>query len=397
MTTSSYQMCAKCVMDTTDPEIEFDSAGVCSHCISYDEVVSRHVITGQAARQHVARLVDRIRSRGAGRRYDCVIGVSGGVDSSFVAYKVKQLGLRPLAVHVDNGWDSELAVKNIENLLKILEIDLYTEVLDWEEFRDLQLAFLKASTPDSEVPTDHAIFAVLRRVMRREGAGFMISGMNIRTETHLPRSWSQGHFDWRYIKGLHDRFGTVPLKTFPHLGFLEARRLIATEVPILNYLDYVKADAMELLQRELGWQYYGGKHYESIYTRFYQGYILPRKFGYDKRRSHLSSLICSGQMTREAALDELRRETYPAELQAADREYVIKKLEITEQDFEAIMTASRKSFWDYPSYARLSKTPAYAAARRFYRFLRGRGTAPATSAGTAARDGHAADGKTAAR
>jgi N-acetyl sugar amidotransferase len=388
----TYQICTQCVMDTSDPDITFDSHGVCNHCRYREDVVRRRVLTGAAAERHVAQLVEQMKRDSAGKQYDCVIGVSGGVDSSFVAYKVKQLGLRPLAVHLDNGWDSELAVKNIENLLKILDIDLYTEVLDWEEFKDLQLAFLKASTPDSEVPTDHAIFAVLKQVMRRQGVKYLISGSNARTETHLPLAWSQGHFDWRYIKAIHARFGTVPLKTFPHLGYFEAQRLLKSDIAILNYLDYVKEDAKAILERELGWKYYGGKHYESIYTRFYQGYVLPKKFGYDKRRAHLSSLICSGQTTREAALLELQQEPYPVDLQASDKEYVSKKFGLTEAEFDAIvMNAPPKSFWDYPSYTSYTRTKPYAIARRIYRFVRRRGQAapaaqPAVAAETRSRE-----------
>ena len=360
-------------MDTTDPTIVFDETGVCNHCRAYDSQVASRVLIGEKGRRHIEKLVERIRSDGRGKQYDCIIGVSGGVDSSFVAYKVKQLGLRPLAVHLDNGWDSELAVKNIENLLKILGIDLYTEVLDWEEFKDLQLAFLKASTPDSEIPTDHAIFAILDRMARRIGVKYVISGVNTRTETHIPAAWSQGHADWRYIKSVHNRFGTVPLRTFPHMGFFESRRFVGHLVEILNCLDYLKKDAMRLLQEELGWKYYGGKHYESIYTRFYQGYILPRKFGYDKRKGHLSSLICSGEIRRDEALRELKADAYPLDMQESDREYVVKKLGISDAEFEAIMTAPAKTYWDYPSYGRITSSKPYKAARAVYRFIRRRG------------------------
>jgi len=359
-------------MDTTDPDIVFDEAGICHHCRAYDAQVAARVISGERGKRHVEKIVDEISRAGKGMQYDCIIGVSGGVDSSYVAYAVKKLGLRPLAVHLDNGWDSELAVKNIENLLKIVGIDLYTEVLDWEEFKDLQLAFLKASTPDSEIPTDHAIFAILDKMARKLGVKYVISGVNTRTETHMPPEWSQGHGDWLYIKSVHRRFGTLPLKTYPHMGFFDTRRFAGHVVEILNYLDYVKSDAMKVLQEDLGWKYYGGKHYESIYTRFYQGYLLPRKFGYDKRRAHLSSLICSGQTTRDAALEELKIETYARDMQEADREYVIKKFGITEAEFEAILNAPPKSFWDYPSYSRMARSKPYAMARNLYRTLRRR-------------------------
>ena len=347
---AAVQTCSRCVMDTSDPDIRFDERGVCHHCHAYDEAVRTRVMTGEPAK--LDALVAEIKAAGRGKPYDCIIGVSGGVDSTYVAYAIRKLGLRPLAVHLDNGWDSELAVKNIQHVLEKLGIELYTEVLEWDEFRDLQLAFLRASTPDSEIPTDHAIVSVLYQQARRLGIKYILSGCNVRTESHLPLAWSRGHSDWRYIQALQKQFGTRPLKTFPHRNMVDlvwdARRL--AWIDILNYLEYRKADALVVLQDELGWQYYGGKHYESIYTRFYQGYILPKKFGFDKRRMHLSSLVCSGEMTRDAALAELEAPPYPADLQASDREYVVKKLGITDDEFERIMQTPPKRFDDYPSY-----------------------------------------------
>jgi len=341
------QICTRCVMDTTDPDIRFDAQGVCHHCHNYDAMARNWDARNAAA--DLEKIVERIGRAGKGKPYDCIIGVSGGVDSTFVAYKVKQLGLRPLAVHLDNGWDSELAVKNIETVLRKLGIDLFTHVIDWEEFRDLQLAFLKASTPDSEIPTDHAIVALMYQMARKTGVPYVVAGYNFRTESHLPPAWSQGHFDWRYIRDVHRRFGTVKLRTFPYRRFISVvlDRWRIRQIDILNYMPYSKSDAMQFLQRELGWRYYGGKHYESIYTRFYQGYILPRKFGFDKRKTHLSSLVCSKEITREQALEELRKEPYDPELQAQDREYAIKKLGLSEAEFEAIMRAPRKRYQDY--------------------------------------------------
>jgi len=364
----AYQVCTRCVMDTSDPDIQFDENGVCNHCRRYDDLVARRVFSGEEGRQRLAAIVAQIQREGQGKRYDCVIGVSGGVDSTYVAWKAKELGLRPLAVHLDNGWDSELAVSNIHKALKRLDIDLYTHVIDWEEFRDLQLAFLRASTPDSEIPTDHAIVALMRQMAERVGVRYILAGYNLRTESHLPRAWSRGHMDWRYIKSVHRLFGRRPLKTFPHMGFWTYYRYRLTQrmVHILNYVDYVKADARRLLEQELGWQYYGGKHYESIYTRFYQGYILPRKFGYDKRRSHLSSLICSGEITREEALAELQQPPYPPALQEEDMEYVIKKLGLTPQEFEEIMQLPKKTYWDYPSYGWIEESVVYKAIRAIY-------------------------------
>lgn len=367
---SEYRICTRCLMDTTDPDIQFDEQGVCNHCHDYDRLIQQRVLKGESGLRYLEGLVERIRHEGRGKPYDCVMGVSGGVDSTYVAYVAKnKLGLRPLAVHMDNGWDSELAVKNIEETLKCLGIDLYTNVLNWEEFKDLQLAFLKASTPDSEIPSDHAISAVLGEMAEKLKVRYILSGSNVRTETHLPRAWSQGHFDWKYIRSVHRQFGKGKLKTFPHQDlFTYYRRLLTLRrVDILNYLDYNKLEAMHFLERKLGWKYYGGKHYESIYTRFYQGYILPAKFGYDKRRSHLSSQICSGEITREAALAELQKPTYAPTMQEEDREYVAKKLGVSDAEFSAIMELPRKNFSDYPSYGRVIEGPLF---KRIYDGLR---------------------------
>jgi N-acetyl sugar amidotransferase len=350
--TKKYQICNRCVMDTTDPEIQFDENGICNHCRQYDESVKSLVFDSDEGKEKLNQIIDQIKKSGKGKEYDCIIGVSGGVDSSFVAYKVKELGLRPLAVHLDNGWDSELAVKNIELFLKKLNIDLYTHVIDWEEFKDLQLSFLYASTPDSEIPSDHAINAILHDIVHERKIKYIIYGCNIRTESHLPRAWSQGHLDWKYIVSIHKKYGHLPLTTFPHMDYFTLHRYLIMHktIDLLNYLSYSKKDAMKILENELGWKYYGGKHYESIYTRFYQGYILPKKFGYDKRRMHLSSLICSGEITRSEAIAELKNEPYPTELQSQDKEYIIKKFGITDIEFEKIMNLPKRKFEDFPSY-----------------------------------------------
>lgn len=367
-TAKPYQVCTRCVMDTSDSGIMFDENGVCNHCHDYDQALLMYVHSGETGRCELEKIISGIKREGVGKQYDCVIGVSGGVDSTYVAYKVKQFGLRPLAVHLDNGWDSELAVKNIELTLKRLNIDLYTHVLDWEEFKDLQLAFLKASTPDSEVPSDHAIFALVRQTAEKIGVRTIISGMNIRTESHLPAAWSQGHSDWTYISSIQRQFGSTSLKTYPHYSFLTFLRYRLSQrwVDILNYLDYVKSDAMSIIEHEIGWKYYGGKHYESIYTRFYQGYILPQKFGFDKRRTHLSSLICSGEITREAALEKLQEPVYPFAMQEQDREYVIKKLGLTDNQFDAIMNLPKKTYWDYPSSGWVYRSKIYKTIRDGY-------------------------------
>ena len=342
-------------MDTTDPAIVFDSAGVCQHCHRYDELFRTRVFADKASA--LERLVAAIRRDGKGKQYDCIIGVSGGVDSTYVAYLVKQLGLHPLAVHLDNGWDHELAVANIEKVLKRLGVDLYTHVIDWLEFRDLQLSFLKASTPDGEIPTDHAIFALLYEVAAREGVRWILPGTNVVTEAILPQDWSYGFFDWKYVSGVHKRFGTQKLLTYPHMGLAKlawytvARRI--RMVSVLNYVPYDKKQVVDLLRREFGWTDYGGKHHESIYTRFFQAYILPTKFNIDKRKAHYSTLICSGQMSRATALELMRHPPYSPEQAASDREYAIKKFSITEAEFNRIMALPPKSYRDYPNGALL--------------------------------------------
>ncbi len=355
----SYRACSRCIMDSrADPAIVVDADGLCNHCRRYDALAGARMVRGEAGRRELERTVGRIRDAGRGRDYDCIIGVSGGVDSTYVAYLVRRLGLRPLAVHFDNGWNSELAVKNIEQVLKRLDIDLMTHVVDWEEFRDLQLAFLRASTPDGEVPTDHAIQALLWREAVRHGVRHIVSGMNFATESISIADWSYGHSDWRYIRSVHARFGSRRLSTYPRYGlgyllYVNAVRRIRI-VSVLNYVDYDKQAAMKVLRDELGWQHYGGKHHESIYTRFYQGYVLPRKFGVDKRYGHLSDLVNAGQLTREQALAEIAQPPYPEALQQQDLEYVTRKLGLTRPQFDAIMRAPVKSFRDYPnSYERV--------------------------------------------
>lgn len=352
-----YQICTRCIMDTTDPDIRFDDDSICSHCYTYQKLTQSESYLKKKKLGALENLIREIKEKGKGKRYDCVIGVSGGVDSTYTAYLTKNLGLRPLAVHLDNGWNSELAVSNIEKVLRTLDIDLYTHVIDWREFRDLQLSFLKASTPDSEIPTDHAILALLYREAAREGIQSILIGTNTATEGGGVPGWSQGHADWKYIRSIHKKFGTKSLKSFPHLGpvgflyYIVIRRIGV--IQILDYIDYNKQYALATLEKELDWKSYGAKHYESIYTRFFQGYILPKKFGYDKKRLHLSSLIWSGQISREGAIEELAKDDYPAEVQGQDREFVIKKLEISTEEFDRIMELPPKSFWDYPSYKKI--------------------------------------------
>jgi N-acetyl sugar amidotransferase len=354
---TSYRVCTQCIMDTSDPEITFDEAGVCHHCHDYARRVASEVYSGASGKQRLAKAVAQIKRDGEGKKYDCILGLSGGVDSTYVAYVTKQLGLRPLAVHLDNGWNSEISVRNIENIVTILGIDLYTEVLDWEEFRRLQVAFLRASTPDSEIPTDHAIIATLYKQAAKHGIRWIMDGSNVVTEIMVPATWSHGHSDFGYIKHLNDTFGGAELKTYPHYDYYDymvrfPHRQRIERFPLLNYIDFNKMEAMEIMKRELKWTPYGGKHYESIYTRFYQGYILPKKFGFDKRRSHLSCLVNNGRITRDEALREIQKPALSEEMEREDRTFVAKKLGLSDTEFDAIMNSERKTFWDYPSSER---------------------------------------------
>lgn len=354
MTTPEYRICSRCIMDTSDPEITFDDHGHCNHCTAAITRMETQLRPAQERAQALAGLVDKIKSEGRGKEYDCIIGVSGGVDSTTVAHKVKELGLRPLAMHFDNGWDSELAVDNIKRAIDALGIELYTYVVDWEEFRDLQLCFLRASVANCETPTDHGITSLLFRMASQVGTRFILTGSNLATEAIMPYAWGHYNQDLKHIKALHRQFGRTALKTMPlislpdYVYYVFVRRI--RQIPFLNYIDYHKDDAKQMLTRELGWRDYGGKHYESVWTRFFQGYYLPTKFGYDKRRAHLSTMICSNQITREAALEEMQNPPYPPSLLREDMQFVMKKFALTQEQFDAIIRNPAREATDYPSH-----------------------------------------------
>jgi N-acetyl sugar amidotransferase len=334
-------MCARTVMDTTDPEIIFDAEGVSNHWYEYQDAARRQLLPADQARVQLERLVDLMKRAGRGRSYDCVLGLSGGVDSSYLAHLAVELGLRPLIVHFDNGWNSELAVSNIERLVKGLNLDLHTFVMDWPEFRDLQRAYFKASVVDLEVPTDHMILGALYQIATKNGLKYILSGTNVATEAILPRRWYYSKFDLANLRDIHRQFGTLPLRKLPALGFWQMTyynqlRGVGSAA-LLDLVEYNKNAAKSLLKERYGWRDYGGKHYESVFTRFYQGYILPQKFNIDKRKAHLSNLICSGQVTRAAALSELQQPTYDPAMQVEDKRFVAKKLGYTEAEFDAIL------------------------------------------------------------
>jgi len=343
-------------MDTSDPEIAFDESGICNHCHSYKERIQNDLHLDEKGQQHLDSIISGIKKKYANHQYDCLIGVSGGVDSTYVAYLAKKkYGLRPLAVHFDNGWNSELAVKNIEQILNYLDIDLFTYVVDWDEFRDLQLSFIKASVINWEIPTDHGITALLYQIAAKKNIKYILGGGNIATEAIMPMSWVFYARDLRHIKSVHRRFGAKPLKTFPAMSM--KRFLYYTFVkgikwfPILNYVNYNNESVMKIIQAELGWKYYGGKHYESIFTRIYQGYVLAEKYGVDKRRAHFATLVNSGQMTRDEALDELNKPKYDPDQYAKDYQFFLKKFGLSETEFRELFERPIQSHKSYGSSA----------------------------------------------
>jgi len=337
------RVCTRCIMDTTDPGIRFDEAGVCNHCREYDRVTLANALSEEQRQARFQRIIDRIRRTGRKKKYDSILGISGGMDSSYVAYLVWKNGLRTLLVHMDNGWDSELAVKNIEHIVKTTGLDYYNHVIDWEEFRDLQRAYLRASVVDVEVVTDQAITALIFQLANRFGVQFILNGHNRVTEAIMPsHGWYYtGKSDVANLLEIHRRFGTVPLKTYPLLSLAQIRYFQNVRgfryVDLLNSVRYRPAEVRAILEPQFGWRDPGGKHYESLFTKFYQTYILPEKFNVDKRKPHLSSLILSGQITRAQALERMKQDLYPPEVLREEREYVLKKLGLSESEFDQIM------------------------------------------------------------
>lgn len=364
------KICSRCILDSSVPGIEFDERGICDYCKLQDEMEKRNPLN-EIGQQKLNGMIEEIKSKGKNKKYDCILGISGGTDSTYILYMAKKLGLRPLVVHLDNGWNSEIAVSNMRNAVTKLDVDLKTVTCDWEEFKDLQIAFLKASTPDVEIPTDHAITAVLYRVAAEEDIHYIVQGHSFRTEGKNPVLWS--YEDWRYIKNVYKKFGkTTRLKNFPKLSLLDYFYYFfikkIKELRLLYFLDYRKKEAKKILKDELGWRDYGGKHYESIYTRFIQSYLLPKKFNIDKRKVYFSALIHSSQMTRDEALEKIKEPPISKEQAREDKKYVIKKLGLTEEEFEEILSAEPKTFLDYPNNYHLLKR-LRAPIRMAYKFV----------------------------
>ncbi|MCG7506262.1 N-acetyl sugar amidotransferase [Mesorhizobium sp. IRAMC:0171] len=341
-------------MDTSDSKISFDSNGRCEYCNNYYSNILPNWHPDERGLREIISVVDKIKKDGRDRDHDCLIGISGGVDSSYVTYLAKaKFGLRPLLFHVDAGWNSQQAVNNIEKLVDGLNLDLHTEVVNWQEMKDLQLAFFKAQVPHIDTPQDHAFFAGLYNFAAKHSFKYILTGANYSTEcVREPLEWHYHASDLRQLKDIHRRFGSRPLKTFPLSDIFTFKiyyryfKGIQVVKP-LNYVPFRKEEAMQELVDKFGWQRYAHKHYESRFTRFYEGYWLPTKFGYDKRRAHFSSLILTGQMTREDALERIAQTAYNPDDLAQDFEYIATKLDLTVGELQQIMDGPNKSYKDY--------------------------------------------------
>ena len=353
----NYKQCERCVMDIGDPFIQFDEHGFCNHCTSFLDKKEQLVFQGESSTKQLESLVRKIKNSGKNNTYDCLIGISGGVDSSYTAYLCKKLDLRPLVVHMDNGWNTVESVINIKEVCSKLDLDYDCYVLDWEEFKDLQLAFMKSSIVEMEIPTDIAIQGVLHKIAAENNIKYIISGGNHATEGILPQSWFYNPRDLTLLKAIHKRFGKVRLRTFPAFDWKQEiyYKLVKgiKNIYLLNYVPYSKNDAIETLENILGWKNYGGKHYESKFTGFVQSYIQPVKFNVDYRRATYSTQICMGEITREEALLDLQKSPYNTDKIEEDKTYVSKKLGISIEQFNTLLEQPPKTYRDYPNDQRM--------------------------------------------
>lgn len=355
MSSKNYKICKRCIMDSSDSLIKFDNEGECDHCNNYDLNIKPNWNTTDSGLSQLMKVSEKIKAEGKGKDFDCIIGLSGGLDSSYTAYVAKEImGLRPLLFHVDAGWNTDQAVGNIEKLVDGLGLDLYTEVINWEEMKDLQLAFLKSGIPDQDIPQDCAFFSALYRFARKNKIKYVLTGGNYSTECcREPNEWgAYPGIDKRLIKDIHNKFGTRKLKRFPIVDVLTYKvfyhRVLGMKVvKPLNLVPFIKCDAEKLLNERFGWKPFQHKHHESRFTRFYEDYWMPRKFGYEKRRAHFSSLIMTGQLTREDALKRIKNPELSDGFMKNEFEYVANKLGISEDELQNIFEGDNKSFKDY--------------------------------------------------
>jgi N-acetyl sugar amidotransferase len=340
-------------MDTSDPGIYFDEEGNCNHCNEFLNKRAHFSYQGEVSDNMLSELLKSMKAAGRNKNYDCIVGLSGGVDSSYTAWKAKEMGLRVLGVHLDNGWNSIEANQNIRNVASKLDIDYECVVLDWQEFKEIQRAFLKASIPEADTPTDIAILAVLHKMASKHGVKYILSGGNFATEGILPKHWHYNAKDLRYFKHICSNFGPVKLRSFPTFGFVkEAYYKIFKGIRMiyfLNYLSFDKTESISLLKEKLDWKEYGGKHYESKYTGFIQSYYLYNKFNIDYRRATLSSQICAGTVRREDALVVLKNKPYTEDRASIEMKYIAKKLDFSEEKFNALLMDKPYWYTRYPN------------------------------------------------
>ncbi len=350
----SYQVCTNCVMDTTDSKITFDEKGICDHCHNYYENILPNWHTDEKGRHLLEKTIEEIKKESKGKDFDCILGISGGVDSSYMLHiVVKEFGLRPLVFHVDAGWDTEIAVQNIQKLIDGLQLDLYTEVIDWEEMKEFQLALFRAGIPHLDIPQDHAFIATLYNFADKYNIKYILNGSNYSTEcVRNPMEWLYYGTDMLQINDLLKKFCRVKLKTYPfssiyrHKIYLRYIRRVRVFKP-LNYVPYIRSEAVKVLEREYGWKPYGQKHFESRFTKFFEGFWLPGRFGFDTRRVQFSSLILTGQMTREEALEKLKHPAYDPKTIEDEFKYIATKLGITTDELWGFFKMPKKFYWDY--------------------------------------------------
>ncbi|MGI6710763.1 MAG: N-acetyl sugar amidotransferase [Bacilli bacterium] len=353
-----YQVCSNCVMDTTDSQIKFDEKGLCDHCHNYYENILPSWRTDDVGKAKLEKQVALIKKKTRHKKYDCIIGISGGVDSSYLAYYAKEvLGLRVLLYSVDTGWNLDVAISNVEKIAKGLGLEICHETVDFEEMKDLQLAFFKSQVPYQDIPQDHVIFASLYNYAVKHKIKYVLTGGNYSTEcVREPIEWVYQN-DLKQIKDIHKRFGTKKLKKLPlcsmfkykiYYRFFKGMKVFRP----LDLIPYTKEDAIKTLKEKFNWEPYANKHYESIFTRFYEGYWLIKKFGFDKRRAHFSSLILTNQLQRSDALEILKKPPYSEEQALKDLEYIALKLGISKDEFITLMNGENKSYKDYASSAK---------------------------------------------
>lgn len=349
-------VCSKCILDTSFPNISFDNESICNYCRNHERLDKIYPLNEQRFKKFKEK-IDRIKIEGKGKEYDSILGVSGGRDSTYVLYLLKKWELNPLAVHFDNNMDSKIAAENIKNACLKLDVDLHTFVIDWEEYKDLQIAFLKASVPSVDIPMDHAFVSVLYNFAYTNNIKSIFNGNTFRGEGVIPSDWTCN--DFCFIRDIHNKYGTRKLENYPLRGLkdiIKYRMGGLTNISPLNYINFNYDDVMPLLERELGWKWYGGHHFECIFTRWAFAYYLPKKFGIDKRITDYSTLIRSGQMTRYEAQQKMKEVHYSPEQEKEDRRYISNKLGLSHEDMENILNAAPKpnsSFQQYSKYRRL--------------------------------------------